>query len=116
MARHDIGKCLSDILTGIDTIEEYLTRIMGERRDFNIYLQDKLLRSGVERQLEIIGEATSRILKTDPDFKLENARRIIGTRNWVIHTYEKIDDTMIWGIVTYHLPLLRAEVVKLLEC
>ena len=114
MERHDIGKCLRDIGESINTIEAHLTRIMGERRDFNVYMQDKLLRQGVERNLEIIGEATSRIMKTDPEFKLENARRIVDLRNWVIHAYDNVNDTIIWGIVTYHLPALRAEVERLL--
>ena len=114
MTRHDIPQCLRDIRTSIDSIEEYLVRSMGERRDFDVYMSDKLLRRGVERELEIIGEATGRVLRADPDFKLENARQIIGTRNWVIHTYERIDDQTIWGIVIKHLPPLRAEVDKLL--
>ena len=111
---HDITQCLRDIRTCIDTIEEYLTETMGNRRDFNVYMRNRMLRQAVERNIEIIGEATGRILRTDPSFELENARRIIGTRNWVIHTYEKIDDAMIWGIVTYHLPPLREEVERLL--
>ncbi len=115
MGQYDIAKCLVDILTSIDTIEEYLSEFMGERRDFNIYLQKKLLRNGVERQLEIIGEATKRILQTDPTFKLVNARKIIDTRNRVAHGYDKIDDSIIWYIATRHLSPLRAEVEQLLK-
>jgi uncharacterized protein with HEPN domain len=114
MARHDIQQCLRDIRTSIDAIESYLVRFMGEHRDFNAYIQERFLRRCVERELEIIGEATNRILKTDPEFRLENARKIVDTRNWVIHTYEKVDDTIIWGIVTKHLPQLKAEVERLL--
>ncbi len=108
--RHDITQCLRDILAAIDAIERFL----GPTRNYYRYVEDELLRSGVERKLEIIGEATGRILRAKPDFKLENARKIVDTRNWVIHTYEKIDDSIIWGIVTKHLPQLRAEVEKLL--
>ena len=115
MERHDIAKRLVDIRTAIDTIEEHLTRIMGGRRDFNIYLQDTLLRNGVERQLEIIGEAMNRILKTAPMFDLKNARKIIATRNYVAHGYDKVDNETIWYIVTRHLPPLRTEVERLLE-
>jgi uncharacterized protein with HEPN domain len=115
MKRHDIPQCLEDILAAIDDIEEYLTEFMGGRRDFNIYMQKKLLRSGVERQLEIIGEATSRILQTDPAFELANARQIVATRNRVIHGYDSIHDDTIWVIVNKHLPALRAEVERLLE-
>jgi uncharacterized protein with HEPN domain len=114
MELHDIPKCLVDIRTSIDAIEGFLSRVMGDRRDFKLYRQDVFLRSAVERKLEIIGEATSRILKTDPSFKLTNARKIIDLRNRVIHSYDKIDDETIWYIITRHLPSLRKEVDRLL--
>ncbi len=114
MKRHDIPQCLEDIIAAIDNIEEYLTEFMGERRDFNLYRQKKVLKSGVERQLEIIGEAVGRIMKADPSFELSNARQIIGTRNWVIHAYDNVNDTLIWDIVVNHLQPLRAEVERLL--
>jgi uncharacterized protein with HEPN domain len=103
-----------DITESIDAIEGYLSRIMGDRRDFNLYRRDDFLCSAVERRLEIIGEATNRILRTDPAFGLENARQIIDLRNRIIHAYDSVNDTVIWGIVTRHLPALRAEVEKLL--
>ncbi len=114
MKQHDIAKCLGDILASIEIIEKYLFQFMGERRDFNVYRQEILLRNGVERQLEIIGEAVNRILKADPAFELTNARRIVDLRNRIIHAYDNVNDTIIWGIVTNHLPPLKAEVEKLL--
>jgi uncharacterized protein with HEPN domain len=115
MKRHDIPQCLRDIRDSIDTIEEHLTRIMGGRRDFNVYMQDKLLRQGVERNLEIIGEAVNRILRrTDPAFVLANSRSIVDLRNRVIHSYGSLEDQTIWGIVIKHLPPLKAEVERLL--
>jgi uncharacterized protein with HEPN domain len=114
MKRHDIPQCLRDILTSIDAIESYLTEAMGKRRDFNVYMRSKLLRRGVERELEIIGEATNRILQTDPAFVIENMRKIVATRNRVIHGYDSVNDETIWAIVVNHLPPLRAEVERLL--
>jgi len=46
----------------------------------------------------------NRILKIEPDFQIENARQIVDTRNWVIHGYDKVDDVVVWGIVSNHLP------------
>jgi len=43
-------KYLFDISTSIDSIYEYL----GEKRDFFEYQNNKLLRRGIERELEII--------------------------------------------------------------
>ncbi len=114
MEQHDIPTCLYDIRTSIDSIEEYLARFMGKCRDFSIYSQEKFLRRCVERELEIIGEATKRILQTNPEFKLTNARKIIDLRNYVAHGYDIVDNDTIWVIVTKHLPLLKAEVEKLL--
>lgn len=57
----EIHKNLYDIQTSINSIEEYLEG----KRDFSLYLSNKLLRRGIERELEIIGEAMNRILKID---------------------------------------------------
>ena len=73
-----------------------------------------MLRRGVEREIEIIGEAMNRILKMDSEFHIENARQIVDARNWVIHGYDKVDDVVIWGIVSNHLPKLKKEIEEYL--
>ncbi len=50
--KNEIKKYLFDIKESVDSIESYL----GERRDFNNYLNNKMLRRAVEREFEIIGE------------------------------------------------------------
>lgn len=57
----------------------------------------------------------SRALKIDPDLEIKNARQIVDTRNWVIHGYDKVDDVVVWAIVSKHLPILKSEVEKLLN-
>lgn len=106
-----IQKYLYDIITSINSIYEYL----GEDRNFTEYSENKLLRRAVERELEIIGEASNRNLKIDSKFPIDNARKIVDLRNWVIHGYDKVDDVLIWGILTNHLPKLREQVEKLME-
>ena len=64
--------------------------------------------------MEIIGEAINRLLKIDPAMKIDNARKIVDLRNWVIHGYDKIDDVVIWGIVSKQIPLLKKQVKELL--
>lgn len=88
---------------------------MGESRNFFEYQENKLLRRGIEREIEIIGEAMNRILKLDPKMEIENAQQIVDTRNWVIHGYDKVDDVVIWSIISSHLPKLKKEIEKLLE-
>lgn len=107
----EIQKYLFDIQVSIDSINEYL----GNKRDFTDYQKNKLLRRGVERELEIIGEAANRILKLDSTIQIDNVRKIVDLRNWVIHGYDKIDDVIIWGIISRQLPLLKNQVDKLLK-
>ncbi|MCK5134593.1 MAG: DUF86 domain-containing protein [Bacteroidales bacterium] len=109
--KREIKKHLFDIKTSIDSINEYL----GEKRDFSEYQENKLLRRGIEREIEIIGEAMNRILKLDQETQIENSRQIVDTRNWVIHGYDKVDDVVIWGIVSNHLPKLKKEIEDLLD-
>ncbi len=106
-----IQKYLFDILLSINSIEDYL----GNTRNFNIYLTNKQLRRAVERELEIIGEAANRILQLSPNFPLDDARKIVDLRNWVIHGYDKVDDVIIWGIISNHLPRLKMQVEGLLR-
>ena len=106
----EIQKYLFDIKTSVDSIYQYL----GEKRDFNEYKKNKQLRRAVEREFEIIGEAASRILKIDADFPIENARKIVDLRNLVIHGYDSVDDVIIWGIISVHLPKLKTQVDQLL--
>jgi uncharacterized protein with HEPN domain len=77
-------------------------------------MSNKQLRRSVERELEIIGEAVSKILKLEPDIPINNVRKIVSLRNRVIHGYDSVDNATVWGIVINHLPKLKEDVVKLL--
>ena len=102
---------LLDIQVSIDEIFQFL----GDQRDFLEYQKDLKTKKAIERNLEIIGEAMNRILKINPDFPIENAKNIIGTRNRIIHAYDNISDDVIWTIVVRELPLLKQQIDKLLE-
>ena len=104
--KREIKKHLFDIKTSIDSIYEYL----GKDKSFSKYEKSKLLRRAVEREIEIIGEATNRILKNEENIIIENARKIVDTRNWVIHAYDSVDNVIIWSIIINHLPKLKIEV------
>ena len=104
-------KFLLDILTSIDSIDQYLDK----KRDFQEYLNQKMLRRAVERELEIIGEATNKLLKMNSNFPISEARRIVNLRNWGIHSYDSVDSVIIWGIIHKDLPLLQRQVKELLE-
>lgn len=82
---------------------------------FSLFQKDLKTKRAVERNLEIIGEAVSRVLKHDNSIQISNARKIISTRNRIIHSYDNVSDEMIWSIVINHLPVLRSEVENLLS-
>lgn len=105
-------KCLYDIKFSIDEIDLFF---IGRQKKYTEYSKDILLKRAIERNLEIIGEAMNRILKTEPDFPIENAKRIVGLRNQIIHSYDSVSDENIWGIVINHLPKLKEEVNRLIE-
>lgn len=95
-----------DILTAIHEIETFLEDIP----DFEVYQDDLKTRRAVERNLEIIGEAMNRILKKTPGIVFSDARKIVETRNRIIHGYDSVSDQIIWSIIATSLPKLKLEV------
>jgi uncharacterized protein with HEPN domain len=87
-----------------------------EGKTLSDYKQDRLLRSGVERQFEIIGEGLNRLVKTAPDVanQVSHYKRIISFRNILIHGYDLVEDAVVWDVVAKDLPLLHRQLVKLL--
>jgi uncharacterized protein with HEPN domain len=53
-------------------------------------------------------------LTKDPEINISNSRKIVDTRNRIIHGYDSVSDEIIWGIVIKHLPLLQIEVQSLI--
>lgn len=79
------------------------------------YAQDVLLRSGVERQFEIIGEALNSLSKAAPEAaaRIDDLPRIIAFRNILIHGYAVVDDRVVWQVVTTRLDTLDAVLVAI---
>lgn len=101
---------LYDILNAIHEIEIFL----GDLPEFAIYQNDIKTKRAVERNMEIIGEAMNRILTRYPSIQLSNSRKIVDTRNRIIHGYDTVSDEVIWGIIKNHLPILKLEIEQLL--
>jgi uncharacterized protein with HEPN domain len=83
-------------------------------REYETFCNDTLFRRGVERNIEIMGEAMNQILKVNPEIKITSARKIVDTRNFVIHAYDSLRPDILWSIVINNLPLLKQEVESLL--
>ena len=92
-------KYLEDILNAIREID---IAIESRSRTFDIFLSDFVFRKFVERNIEIIGEAMNRILRIHPDISITSARKIVDTRNFVIHSYDSLIPEILcpsWAIV-----------------
>lgn len=103
---HDPKKLLHDMRQAADRIVRYT-----ENRTFDDYLADDFLRSAVERQFEIVGEAMTRLRQASPEIasRFTAQNRISGFRNSLIHGYDTIDHKITWNIILVHLPILRKE-------
>jgi uncharacterized protein with HEPN domain len=107
---HEISQSLLDALNACQAIQEFT-----QGQTFEHYLENKLLRSGVERQFEILGEAFNRIDLINPSFRdnVPGMGAVIGMRNRIIHGYDAVDDSIIWDAVQRHVPSLIAVLEKL---
>ena len=108
----EVKKHLEDIIIAIDEIDSFFELFPLK---YEVFANNLLLRRGVERNIEIIGEAMSRILKDEHSITITNARKIVDTRNYVIHGYDMLTADILWSIVINHLPLLKKEVNRLLH-
>ncbi|WP_192822167.1 DUF86 domain-containing protein [Rufibacter sp. LB8] len=107
---NDIKAWLTDIKRSITEIYDFLPA----EKNFSTFQQDLKTRKAVERNLEIIGEALNRILRVNPDIHITNSRRIVDTRNRIIHGYDTVSEEIIWSIVMKELPKLEGEIDRLL--
>lgn len=108
---NNIKTWLYDILSSINEIESYFVETP---KLFEVYQNDLKTKRAVERNIEIIGEAMSRILKEDNHIQISNSKKIVDVRNRIIHGYDSVSDDVIWGIVIKNLPVLQKEVEVLL--
>lgn len=107
-----------EIYTWLEDIQRSIEEIflfLPEKRDFFEFQKDLKTKKAVERNLEIIGEALNRIIKLEPEFPITDSRKIVDTRNRIIHGYDSVSEDIIWMIVNRSLPKLQAEVNELLK-
>ena len=104
-------KYLYDIQRASNLLKEFT----GDR-EFADYEDDAMLRSAVERQFEIIGEAMTQLARIDQPVadRISQYRRIIAFRNVLIHGYADVDHRLVWDVVQTNLPTLSREVGDLL--
>jgi uncharacterized protein with HEPN domain len=100
---------LQDILEAISNIKDFTRGIT-----FDMYLVDLKTKHAVERNFEIIGEAVARIDKPFRDkYPFVDWREVKDFRDFVIHDYFGIDDTIVWDIIHSNLDQLENDIVIL---
>jgi uncharacterized protein with HEPN domain len=67
-------------------------------KNFDQYMADDMLRSAVERQFGIIGEALNAVRRLDPALavSIPDLHQIIAFRNIIIHGYDIVDHGTVW--------------------
>jgi uncharacterized protein with HEPN domain len=86
-------------------------------KTFADYENDDMLRSAVERQFEILGEALNRVKKMDENLflSIRGAKGAISFRNMLAHEYNAIDNLVVWDIIETDLPDLRNNLDELMR-
>jgi len=94
----------------LDMTRRAVKAIKDKSRDK--YDEDDILRMGLTHLVQVIGEAAR---KVSPTFQGEHPeipwRRIIGMRHRIVHDYMRVDEDILWQVVTKDLP----ELLPLLE-
>jgi uncharacterized protein with HEPN domain len=105
--KEDAPKLLFDVLSAVETIEHFITG-----KSIDDYQSDKMLRSAVERQFLVIGEALVKLRSLDPETAatIPEPRQIIAFRNLLGTTR-----LTVWDIAQRKLPELKSHVARLLH-
>jgi len=110
MSKRPVDLLLNDIRQAIDRIEQYIKNL-----SFDAFSDDQKSVDAVVRNLEIIGEAASRL----PDeFKEKYSEiewyKVVGLRHRIVHEYFGIDLEIIWQILNRDLPELRQKLTQIM--
>jgi uncharacterized protein with HEPN domain len=112
MIRDRAAKYLWDAHRAVERIARFTAG-----RGYHDYLADEMLRSAVERQFEVIGEALAGLRRVEPGLAagIPDLPRIVAFRNVLIHGYATVDDRLVWGVVESGLPALRTALAQMLD-
>lgn len=97
---------LADIVEACEAIESVLDGV-----DLAAYQSNRAIRSSVEREFILIGEAVGSLVRLEPDLsgRISHARMIVGFRNQLAHDYSAINDAIVWAIAANEAPVLGEE-------
>ncbi len=102
---------LHQILDCINLVQKNLKDV-SERK----FYRSDVLKGFAERELEIIGEASTRIPK---EFKAKYSQvpwhEIVATRNFLIHEYEDVEDPIVWDTISNGFPTFKKQIEEILK-
>jgi len=110
--RLESKKLLEDVRQACELI-----RTFTADQTLDQYVSNAMMKSAVERQFEIIGEALRHLAAEDPAMisNIRDHRQIISFRNILIHGYDVIEDDVVWGVIQEKLSVLENQVESLLN-
>ncbi len=110
--RRETAKYLHDIQSSVLRLQDFTSG-----KSFADYRTEPMLRSAVEREFIVIGEAINKLAKFDEASakKIAAYERIIAFRNVLVHGYDTVDDRLVWGVLVSNLPTLARQVSALLK-
>lgn len=110
--KRDPRAYLLDIQEAVEAIQSAVAGITLQQ-----YEKSRLIRSSVEREFIIIGEALAHLSRRDPDLsaRIEEAPRIISFRNKLTHEYVTINHQLVWGVIQQYLQPLYTTCQQLLQ-
>ena len=98
-------------------MQNYAERILrlAEPSTFDQFLADELLRTTIERYLEIVGEAATHV---SPEFRQQNSQvpwqKVVAFRNVLAHGYRRVVPEVVWQIATEDIPPLLTMLIRLM--
>ncbi len=106
----DDNALLWDMLDAALAVQKFI-----QSRTFRDYQADRMLRNAVERNIEIIGEASGKMSRAfreaHPEIPLQ---RMTAQRHVIAHEYGELEDELIWKVATVRIPELIALLQPLL--
>jgi uncharacterized protein with HEPN domain len=108
MAREEDAVYLGHML---DMTRRAISALKG--KDRGDYDADDILRMGLAHLVQVIGEAAR---KVSPQFQSDHPeipwRQIIGMRHRIVHDYMRVDEDVLWKVVSEDLPALLPHLEK----
>lgn len=110
--RRDPQKFLNDMLERAQVVRRFLADRTVEDLE-----TDRLLRSAVERELMVLGEALYQLHRIAPDIaeRIDRWNDIIDFRHVLVQGYHVLDMQIVWDAITRDIPPLIQQLESMLS-